>query len=110
MKRQIKKDFKSELKKGKCIFDGIYDVSGIESFEVDDKNYGVAIVWMQNHKPFWVANAYETDCVILLAGKPRKLNSKKWNKENWMGSGFNYGSTNTIKDCPKDILILAEND
>ena len=52
VKRQVKKDFKSELKKGKCIFDGIYDVSGIEGFEVDDENYGVAIVWMQNHKPF----------------------------------------------------------
>lgn len=46
---------------------------------------------------------YETDFPILLFDEPQ-------NKTRLIGSGFNYGSINMIRNCPKDILILAEND
>lgn len=108
-KVSLNEEFESLLKTGIAISDGIYDVTSIE-FKAVDRNIKSGIEWIRNHEKFWVADAYETDFPILLSDEPRCLNSKKWNKENWVGSGFNYGSTNIIKNCPKGILILAEND
>ena len=109
MEKQLESRFGDLLKRGIRLSDGIYDLDGIE-FIVVDGNSELGIEWIEAHKEFWIADAYETDFPILLSKEPRCLNSKKWNKENWIGSGFNYGSTNIIKNCPKDILILAEND
>ena len=108
-KMQLKEKFENLVKRGINVDDGIYDIEGIEFLAVD-ANIESAIEWIENHEKFWIADAYETDFPILLSDEPRCLNSKKWNEECWIGSGFNYGSTNIIKNCPKDILILAEND
>jgi len=85
--------------------DGIYDVTGIEVINVEAADVEVeAFIW--KYPKFWVASAYETDTTLLVATKPTKLVTK----DIVIGSGFNYGSTNVIRNCPKDILILAEND
>lgn len=111
MKTDMRKEFERLLKNGIGVSDGIYDVTDIDFLAVyTDSEIGLGIEWIKNHKEFWVADAYETDFPILLSDEPRCLNSKKWNKVNWIGSGFNYGSTNIIRNCPRDILILAEND
>ena len=97
-------DYVRKHPKGIRVKDGIYDVSDIEFFLVDSKEREVTVAWIEAHDKFWIASAYETETIILLAGEPRKFEGT------WDGSGFNYGSTNIIIDCPKSILILAEND
>ena len=97
-------DYVRKHPKGVYVKDGIYDVSNIEYFLVNHKDKEATAVWIEAHDKFWVASAYETDTIILLAGEPKKFEGS------WDGSGFNYGSTNIIIGCPKSILILAEND
>ncbi len=85
--------------------DGIYDVTNIEVVDAETEDVIVeAFIW--KYPKFWVASAYETDTILLVATLPNKITTKG----NLLGSGFNYGSTSVIRNCPKDILILAEND
>lgn len=89
--------------------DGIYDVTGIPFLVTnEDAEEGRRDTEVEKFKEaypdFVVGHAYETYNVILLASKPEKYKGK------WEGSGFNYGSTNILHDCPKSLLILAEND
>lgn len=113
----MRKDIEDRL-----LEDGIYDVTDIQFILADDdttnhffsdnkqiKNKQV-LEFINSHKDFVIASAYETNTVIFLAVKPVKLDTEEWKKENLFGYGFNYGSTNIIKNCPKTILILAEND
>lgn len=95
-----------KLNEKNYIKDGIYNVSGIEFFvlEEDDDTGEKSIEWVERHTVFYIANAYETRTTILFAEKPLPFNGKK------LGGGFHYGSTNLLLDCPKSILILAEND
>jgi len=90
--------------KGVYVKDGIYDVSDIESFLVDFKGKEASAAWIDAHDKFWRASAYETETFFLFSEEPRRFGGE------WDGSGFNYGSTNVIRNCPRDILILAEND
>ena len=55
------------------------------------------------HPEFCIANAYQTEYPIWLSKMPTK-------KLNFVGSGFNHGANNVIEDCPKRILICAEDD
>ena len=91
--------------KGVNIKDGIYDVSDIDFIRADelDKQKDT-FAWIKSHDKFWVGNAYATYTIFLFAEEPRKFEG------DWDGSGFNYGSTNMINNCPKTILILAEDD
>ena len=59
---------------------------------------------MRQHPDFTFANAYDTGAAFIFATKPKVVAGTI------EGTGFNYGSTNILHDCPKDILILAEND
>jgi len=97
-------DYIRKNPKGTHVRDGIYNVSDIEFLLVNSKDKEATVVWIEAHDKFWIANAYETETIILLAEEPRKFEGS------WDGSGFNYGSTNIITDCPKSIMILAEND
>lgn len=108
-KRKLREKFELVLENGNTLDDGIYDVTNMEYFEVDDENLKAAIEYMEAHKIFWIANAYQTEETILFPKKPHEMSSR-WHKEEWIESGFNYGSTNLLRNCPKDILILAEND
>ncbi len=86
------------------IKDGVYDVTGIEFLPAHENNSDKVIEWLENKDKFWLANAYETDYHILFAEEPKKFEGKR------NGSDFNCGSTNILIDCPKNVLILAEND
>lgn len=61
------------------------------------------------HPTWCIGSAYETNCALMLSEPPTL-----WHVEGkeWYGSGFNYGSTNCLRNLPPnfDILILAQND
>ena len=93
-------------KNEKCtrVKDGIYDVTDIDFIIAESDKLEALIEWTDKRDKFWFASAYQTEYFILYAEEPRKF------KGTWYGNGFNYGSTNVITDCPKSILILAEDD
>lgn len=102
-----------EDKKRENLPDGIYDVSNIEFIDVGDylPNEQVDSERLSELKNFiekypncFHVCAYETDGAFLLSEKPSKFTGGR------RGSGFNYGSSNILIDCPKNLLILAEND
>lgn len=84
--------------------DGVYDMTGIE-FILDTSSEQEVRRFIKKYPKYFIASAYETEMRFLVASKPPRLQEK-----NLSGSGFNYGSTNIIKNCPKTVLILAEND
>lgn len=110
----------------RTIKDGIYDVTDItflitkrelqynnkkidsknyeEWYETDDEDDEAVQSFINQYPNYVIASAYETSAYIFLAKSPDKFNGKRY------GSGFHYGSTNILQNCPKDILILAEND
>lgn len=106
--RELRDRFDLLLDKGITLDDGIYDVTDMVYFEVRDEDREAAIEYIEAHKIFYIANAYETDKIILFSKKPHSMSSE-WCEKKWIGSGFNYGSTNLLRFCPRDILI-AEND
>ncbi len=61
-------------------------------------------LFVEKYPTFVVASAYETHFSILLSKMPPEASVEQ------IGSGFNYGSTNIINNCPRSLLILAEND
>lgn len=77
--------------------------------EVDhdvDETTPKLIEFAEKYPEFVIAHAYETSWTLLLSRAPIRLEMDG----KWFGSGFNYGSTNLLEDCPKRLLILAEND
>lgn len=86
------------------IKDGVYDVTDIAFIAKTNKNFEEVVEWVNEREKIWIANAYDTDGHIFFEEEPTKFDGK------WYGSGFNYGSTNILTDCPKSVLILAEND
>ena len=62
--------------------------------------------FMKAHPDWAYAEGYETYTAFLLSKKPERLNRA----DHIEGSGFNYGVTAIIKNCPDRILIVAEND
>jgi hypothetical protein len=91
--------------------DGIYDVTGIEDLEVDDCQLDDECEkevrdFISRNPEACLAHAYDTGVGFLLARRPEGISSPTQD----LGSGFNYGSSNIIRNCPQDILILAEND
>lgn len=95
------------IRKGKSLGDGIYDVTDIPFYQIDDdkiKNHVDGIEsFIETNPEYVIASAYDTYYIFILGKKPEKIKTS-------IGSGFNYGSTNIIQNCPKTILILAEND
>ena len=85
--------------------DGIYDVTDIAYLDLHKATLEEIKEFTREHDNFVYASAYEVDEVFLLAHGPEAIDTDKWD-----GSGFNYGSVNIINNCPKSILILAEND
>ena len=86
--------------------DEIYEIQeDTKILEIQDDTYEKDIMnFIYNHTDWRYAKAYETYSEFLLSKPPIEFKGKA------MGSGFNYGSTNIILDCPKQLLILAEND
>ena len=98
--------------------DGIYDVSGLKEIclldvdgfftagdqKYDDKNNNKIVDFCNRHPNWHIAAPYQTFTLFLLSEKPPKFQGR------CIGSGFNYGSGNLLKDCPAKLLILAQND
>ena len=53
---------------------------------------------------FAVASGYETYAIVFLSERPKKIKLRS------TGRGFNYGVTAILYNCPKNLLIIAEND
>lgn len=107
------------MDKDRVLEDGIYDVSGIPYFIEQDRemrhidNAGKgrplsedAKEFMDNYKDYVIGNAYGCPDSFILGWKPELI--KEPTRK--IGSGFNYGSTNLIENCPRSVLILAEDD
>ncbi len=105
-KIKLANTFFDSIKRKRHLQDGKYDVSDIEFFPIKDRADQLEEIktFVEKYPDFVIASAYETETEILLSKKPDGL------KGDCFGSGFNYGSTNIITDCPKSILILAQND
>ena len=95
-----------EAEEIRSVGDGIYDVSNLEYIEVEEicGDYKKDVInFIRKYPNFYYASAYETNTVILLSDKPIELNIPQI-------GGFNYGTTAVLDNCPKTLLILAEND
>ncbi len=90
----------------RIVDDGVYDVTDIEFIETDGMPILTSKIedFIRRNPDFCVAETYNVDVWFLLAKKPNKFIGEH------SGSGFNYGSSNILQNCPKDILILAQND
>lgn len=107
LRKEFEKYIEEHEKNKDRVGDGIYDITDIPFVKCDVYNadkYDEVKAWIDTHESFWVCSAYETDEMFLIAEEPKEFSGKLY------GSGFNYGSTSIITDCPKAILILAEND
>lgn len=92
--------------------DGVWNITDIPRLYIDKPTYmslnAEEIVQVQafidTHgiDNIAIGAAYGTDTTILLASQPTKL-------ETWIG-GFNYGTSAIVTNCPREIMILAEND
>lgn len=104
---KIDKAIEEAGEKDRYLEDGIYDIEDIEFIEVLEPPYKEVEKienFIRKYPDFYIASAYETQSTILLSREPMKFKGEQ------IGSEFNYGSTNILKNCPKNILILAEND
>jgi hypothetical protein len=107
--------FTDEELQDRCLEDGIYKVpEDVEVlllttcegwFAVND--CVEAEPFIAAHPDLVIASAYETGTTFLLS---RRVEIADCVGENWVGSGFNYGSTNLLSNCPARLLILAQND
>jgi len=86
--------------------EGIYEVSDIAEVllhsagEIDLEQVKAFIA---KYPDFAIGSAYQTFTLFLISEKPKKAALKS------SGSGFNYGSCNLLEDCPKRLLIIAQN-
>lgn len=105
--------------RGLC--DGIYDIGDVEYLVVDgeeqDEISSDAQKFMNAHPDHVIGSAYQCYAIFILATPPTLLKSlgygtskTDWGSNNHVGSGFNHGSANMLRNCPKNILILAEDD
>ena len=108
-----------EEKKKRVLKDGIYDLSRIRETlylkDIEDHHIyswceeGTSLgeevgQFMEKYPEFRIGCAYQAICAFLLSDPPEIFGGIR------KGGGFNYGSTNLLEDCPRSILILAEDD
>ena len=93
------------VRNSRRIPDGVWDIEDIEFIQVIQRVENTEVIkeFIVKYPTFHVGNAYETGEYFLLSDRPSDLVTT-------IGGGFNYGSTNVIENCPKRILVLAEND
>jgi hypothetical protein len=92
------------------ISDGAYDVTDIPFFHIkraeglDDKitDEGLAFVKEHGAENIFVANGYQVLGIFLFAGKPKPYNDVIGN--------YGRGACAIMQNCPKSILIVAEDD
>lgn len=92
--------------------DGVYDITDIPriciykdvftSLEPEEIAEVQNFINAHGRDNIAIGSAYGTDITFLLAKQPTEV-------ESWSG-GFNYGTGAILTNCPRDIMILAEND
>lgn len=89
--------------------DGMWDITGIPYLFVEVQNRSEelpegALMFVEKYgtSNIMVGCAYETWGMVLLAGKPKEYTG-------WDGS-FGHGACAVLSGCPRDLLIIAEND
>lgn len=101
------------------VMEGVWDISDIEFFvllptelfcsrsipsdEEIQRHLNELKVFLENNPDFVYAHANQSEFPFLLSKMPTT-------EVNCIGDGFNYGSNNIIDNCPKRILICAEDD
>ncbi len=65
--------------------------------------------FIKRHKNIYIGSAYQCPAIFLFSEKPISLYREDTNFEH-IGSDFNHGSSNLLLNCPKRMLILAEDD
>jgi len=92
------------------ISDGTYDVTDIPFFYIEDAetlddiitNDGLEFVKKYGTENIYIANGYQVNGIFLFAGEPRAYIKT-------IGS-FGRGACALFTDCPKSILIVAQDD
>jgi len=111
IKRALREEiykFWESMGKDRFLRDGIYDVTNISFYQTTEDermdHLDEIKLFIKDNPEYVIAHAYETYIIFILGRRPEKIINQS------TGSGFNYGSTNIIDNCPRTILILAEND
>jgi hypothetical protein len=89
---------------------GVHDVTDIpychlekaEHLEHKITEKGLAFVLKHGHDNIYIANGYQVYGIFLFAAEPKKI-------RNCLGS-FGRGACALLTDCPKSILLVAEDD
>ena len=89
---------------------GIYDISNIEYFlfrggysRPAKKDEAAFRIFAEKYPNFVIAEPYQTEQIICLSEKPTiELDT--------LGTDFTHGANAIIDNCPKRILICAQND
>jgi hypothetical protein len=92
--------------------DGVWDITDIprlmigagihDTLSPEEATKAQAFIELHGGINVAIGAAYSTGLTILLARTPKQVNT-------WEGQ-FNYGSNAIVTNCPKEIMILAEND
>src|SRR4030042_1142137 len=107
----------NDIPREKMLKDGIYNVAGIPFLHIDeglddldrlDKFDEQVVKFIADHPDYVVGSAYQCPATFFLGWCPKKA-SEDHNFRH-IGSGFSYGSTNLLANCPNSLLILAEDD
>ena len=91
------------------IGDGVFDISNVESILYllkgvrSEEDLKKVEEFINKYPEFRVGQAYQCPSWFFLSCPPKERIKS-------IGSGFNYGSSNLIENCPSKILILAEDD
>lgn len=91
--------------------DGVYDITGIPYLDIpDSRRYNSRTVkkieeFNNKHSPVYLAKPYQTYQIFLLGEKPKEIFSK-----NLVNPSYSHGAAGIIENCPKTVMILAEDD
>lgn len=111
---EVQKHDLREIAKSIKLNDGIYTVPQTVAYKemqgsldriIENKETrNILLSFINKYPNTQIAHAYETATTILLTDKVHKFNGTM------ISEGFNYGGNTLIENCPKTILIIAQND
>lgn len=89
----------------KTLGEGIYNIENIEFEFVWPGDESKIDAWLTSHDTLIIGSAYGVSCVVLLSDIPQELS----NDDTCYGY-IAEGACAVLKNTPKNILILAQND
>ena len=103
------KEFTSEFffKENRVLPEGIYSITkGTAIFDVPSdglrSTHGHIKKFIETYPKFVIAHGDNTNTLFMLSKRPKEPQGLQK-----VGSGFDSGSTNTLKNCPQNLLIIA---